>query len=432
MLTKEEYENVRDLHLQGWSISAIARHLGHDRKTVRLYLRGERTVGIRSSAQDQLSAFLPYCRQRLADDPHLPASTLFDEVSALGYPGGYSTFTRALRKYRVRPACELCGSAGFGAGAVAPRPADEKVRFEWLELPGPPAEWDGRSPARLLLGSVTRPDRWRAVIVEGGELPQLVEGIDQVLRRLGGTTGCWRFRRSPTVWCVDTGRVTPAFARVAKYYGVTVKVCRSDRVSAMDAAHRATVQNWWLTVPDGRSLWSAQEILDRYASALDDRARTVGDPDQSAPATALLDLPGTPYPLQSCVDRTVMPQGLVPYRGNFYAVSADLTGAEVHVRRRLGESFLSITAASGAVIACYALAPPGAGLRLVDRDRAIVLQRPVRPPRVEAPPCPRGKDHLPLSPAAQAEAEALYRNGSAPGRVFDREQSAGVAPHRGV
>ncbi|MGW2563034.1 hypothetical protein ACWCXB_28045 [Streptomyces sp. NPDC001514] len=46
--------------------------------------------------------FLEYCRQRLTDDPHLWASTLFDEVKGLGYEGGYSTFTRALRRYQVR------------------------------------------------------------------------------------------------------------------------------------------------------------------------------------------------------------------------------------------------------------------------------------------------------------------------------------------
>ncbi|MFI9605070.1 hypothetical protein ACIHCX_35540 [Streptomyces sp. NPDC052043] len=56
--------------------------------------------------------FLPYCRQRLADDPHLWASTLFDEVVELGYEGAYSTFTRALRRYQVRPHCEPCRASG--------------------------------------------------------------------------------------------------------------------------------------------------------------------------------------------------------------------------------------------------------------------------------------------------------------------------------
>ena len=44
---------------------------------------------------DAFVPFLEYCRQRLADDPHLWASTLFDEVVELGYAGVYSTFTRA-------------------------------------------------------------------------------------------------------------------------------------------------------------------------------------------------------------------------------------------------------------------------------------------------------------------------------------------------
>ena len=35
------------LFKRGWSVSAIARHLGRDRKTVRSYLSGERTPGVR-------------------------------------------------------------------------------------------------------------------------------------------------------------------------------------------------------------------------------------------------------------------------------------------------------------------------------------------------------------------------------------------------
>ncbi len=46
--------------------------------------------------------FADYCRIRLADDPHLWASTLFDEIVALGYPAAYQTFTRALRESNDR------------------------------------------------------------------------------------------------------------------------------------------------------------------------------------------------------------------------------------------------------------------------------------------------------------------------------------------
>ena len=41
MLAQEEYVEVHALRKRGWSISAIARHLGRDRKTVRAYLSGE-------------------------------------------------------------------------------------------------------------------------------------------------------------------------------------------------------------------------------------------------------------------------------------------------------------------------------------------------------------------------------------------------------
>ena len=47
MLTWEDDVEVHALRKRGWSISAIARHTGRDRKTVRAYLNGERTPGVR-------------------------------------------------------------------------------------------------------------------------------------------------------------------------------------------------------------------------------------------------------------------------------------------------------------------------------------------------------------------------------------------------
>jgi transposase len=83
---------------RGWSISAIAAHLEHDRKTIRTYLNCERRPGERKpDRQDGLAEFVAYCRQRPADDPHLWLTTLFDEITELGYAGSYQAFTAALR-----------------------------------------------------------------------------------------------------------------------------------------------------------------------------------------------------------------------------------------------------------------------------------------------------------------------------------------------
>ena len=47
MLTREDVD-AHALRRQGWTISAIARHPGHDRKTVQGYLDGGRVAGERA------------------------------------------------------------------------------------------------------------------------------------------------------------------------------------------------------------------------------------------------------------------------------------------------------------------------------------------------------------------------------------------------
>ena len=94
MLTWETNVEAQALYARGWTKSAIARHLGVNRRTVRAYLRGERVPGQRVPAlPDGFALFAEYARVRLTDDPHLWASTLFDELTALGYAGSYPSFT---------------------------------------------------------------------------------------------------------------------------------------------------------------------------------------------------------------------------------------------------------------------------------------------------------------------------------------------------
>jgi hypothetical protein len=62
MLTREDDIDVHALRRQGWTISAIARHLGRDRRTIRAYLDG-REAGVRAprSLLDLFEVFAPYC-----------------------------------------------------------------------------------------------------------------------------------------------------------------------------------------------------------------------------------------------------------------------------------------------------------------------------------------------------------------------------------
>ena len=81
MLTWEDDVEVHALRKRGWSIAAIARHTGRDRKTVRDYLSGKRTPGVRARpGPDLFEPFVDYVTARLTEDPHLWARTLLDEL----------------------------------------------------------------------------------------------------------------------------------------------------------------------------------------------------------------------------------------------------------------------------------------------------------------------------------------------------------------
>ncbi|MDQ8707559.1 IS21 family transposase [Streptomyces sp. LHD-70] len=414
------------LRRQGWSISAIARHLGRDRKTIRAYLNGEQEPGRRRQSPDAFVPFLDYCRQRLADDPHLWASTLFDELKALGYEGGYSTFTRALRRYQVRPHCEPCHAASGRNVAVIAHPPGEEIQFDWLELPDAPASWDVGSHAHLLVGALAHSGRWRAVLAESEDFAHLVASLDQVMRKLGGTARRWRFDRMSTVCYPSSGQVTPAFAAVAKYYGAGVDICpprRGNRKGVVEKANHSAAQRWWRTVPDALTMLQAQSGIDKLAIRMDERRRvvdgikvTVGELAAYEP---LLDLPVRPFPAELEVERTVSPQSLVAFEGNFYSVPPGLPGAQVSVELRLGDDHLSIATAGRAVIARHRRAPKGAGQTVRDSGHVIALEREVLAAFSDRAPC-KTKVRKPLSDAALAEAERLRGNPTAAGNPAER------------
>ena len=71
MLTREEDVEIHALHQRGWSISAIARHTGRNRRTIRNYINGVTAPGVRKPAgEDSFAPFVDYVSARLREDPH--------------------------------------------------------------------------------------------------------------------------------------------------------------------------------------------------------------------------------------------------------------------------------------------------------------------------------------------------------------------------
>jgi len=400
MLTWEEDVEVSALHHRGWTISAIARHLGRSRNTIRAYVRGDRQPGERRrSAPDPLAAYLAYVTERLREDPHVWATALWDEVRRLGYEGAYSSFTEALRRRQLRPHCEACAGVRGRPTTEISHPAGEETQWDFLELPAP---WGGR--AHLLIGSLAHSGRMRGVFCDTEEQPALVDGIDRVLRRLGGTTRRWRFDRTSAVCSPATGVVLASFAAMAKHYGVGVDVCpprRGNRKGVVESRNRFAAQRWWRTA-EVHDVADAQRDFDRFCVEIaDGLERGVATVREVAAGESLRPLPVQPYPATLEVGRRVSASALVAFQGNRYSVA----------RMRLGSGVVEVVAATGAVLASHRAAPAGAGVLVRSAEHHAALEAAVLSAFTTAPPC-RRKENRPPGPVARALAAALRQEGS--------------------
>lgn len=96
---------IHDLKKQGLSISAIARKVGSNRKTVRKYLDRGLEAPVYGPRQPRARVIEPYERylqERVQTFPDLSGARLLREIRELGYGGGYTAVTDFLRE--VRPA----------------------------------------------------------------------------------------------------------------------------------------------------------------------------------------------------------------------------------------------------------------------------------------------------------------------------------------
>jgi len=94
---------ILELHRQGLKVSAIARQLGMDRKTVRRYIeRGLEppSYGPRPPQPRSTDPFLPYLRERWTAYPGLTAVRLWRELRERDYAGGYTAVKRTVREIR--------------------------------------------------------------------------------------------------------------------------------------------------------------------------------------------------------------------------------------------------------------------------------------------------------------------------------------------
>jgi transposase len=431
MFSRSQDVEVDALFKRGWSISAIARHLECDRKTVRAYLNGERQPGVRrSSAPDPLAPFVGFVKARFVDDPHLWASALFDEVVPLGYGCSYPSFARQLRVAGLRPHCEACAGVRGRETVEIDHPAGEEIQWDWAERRNAP--WGATSYG--LLGTLAHSGRTREVLCESMDQAHLIEALDGVLRRLGGTTRQWRTDRLATVIRPGSGDVQASFAPVAKHYGAIVVACpprRGNRKGAVECGVKFMCGRWWRTMT-ATTAEQAQVSLDRFwATTGDARLRPPGryaDPDalaagerpgwptvgELADAEVLMGLPAVPYPATVEVARVVDERASVAFRGNRYSVNPGIGGVEVRLRHRLGTATVDIISPAGVVLVSHRLAPPGAGSMVRTPEHRAALEAVVLSQFSTARPCDRKANRPPGAAALVERAKLLGPAGVEP------------------
>ncbi len=413
MLTGTETVELEHLISRGWSVSAIARHLGRDPKTIREYVNGERVPGVRKTDPCALEGYADYLRLRFDEDPHVWATVLFDEVCKLGYDRAYQTFTRHLRSLGLRPHCEACAGVKGRPTIEIDHPPGEEIQWDWDELGAAP--WG--QMAYLLFGTLPFSSKFRAVFTESMDQPHLIWAIDAVLRRFGGTPRRWRVDRMATVIKPGTDDVQASFVPVAKYYGVGVDPCpprHANRKGSVEKSIHYLTQRWWRTA-DVSTRHEAQIALDMFCSGTADlRDRkwdgyntTVADMARREP---LAELPAVPYPATITVERKVGQSGLVHFDGNQYSVPHTLIGATVTCRRRLDVDTLTIISPAGAVVATHMLRPGGNGRIVRSDEHAAALQNVILAEFTTERPCER-KPHRPPGDASRAEAARLAGTG---------------------
>jgi transposase len=428
MLTWGEDVEVHALRARGWTISAIARHTGRDRKTVRAYLSGVRSPGERKRVVDAFAPFLDYVTARLVQDPHLWAITLFDELLGLGFAASYQTLTREIRVRKLRPVCAQCATATGRVNAIIAHPPGVETQWDWLDLPDPPAQWGWGGSAHVLVGSLAHSGRWRAVLAPSMDQPHLIDALDRIIRRLGGLTGTWRFDRMATVCHPDTGRLTASFAGVAKHYGVTVAICpprAGHRKGVVEKVNHTAAQRWWRTLADDLSVEQAQASLDSFAAKRGDTRMRPGPGGKTAVATLaaaepLRPPPRAPYPVRLIEERVVSRQALIAYRGNRYSVPPELAGARVEVVWPLDADVIDVVtrtaAGSPVTIARHRLAADGTAAVIRDHGHVIALETAAMAAAAtgNGGRPHRRKERIPPGPDAAAAADVLRSNGVRP------------------
>jgi transposase len=411
---------ILELHRQGVSVSAIARQVGLDRKTVHKYIeRGLEppAYGPRPPRASKVTPFSRYLGERLAAFPQLTGRRLHRELRDLGYTGGYSILTDLLRE--IRP--------------IEPPPFE--VRFE--TPPGRQAQVDfahfrtvftdepGTERILWLFSLVLGHSRmlWARFVLHQ-DLPSLLRCQAAAFEALGGVPEHILYDRMRTVFSredPEAGHIVynRTLLEFARHYGYLPKACKPYRAKTkgkVERPYRYIREDFFL----GRSFRNLDDLNQQLRQWLDQVAnvrvhattRRVVAEHFAEECPKLQRLPAGAFQAVLRLERRITRDGMVSVDGNLYSVPNSARRRTVEVHNTANEVRIL---EAGHVIAVHPVLDGRGQRRILAGHRSLPPPANSHTPRNGAPGDARSGEIVALRPLAfyDAVGRRLAANGAA-------------------
>ncbi len=329
MIKLGELVMILNLHRQGLSVSAIARQIGADRKTVRTHIaKGLEPPAYKKRLPKKglVASFEPYFRDRMAAHPGLTARRLFREIRERGFAGGYSVVRDCVRD--IRPV----GDAGYEVRFETPPGDQARVDFASFEV-----EFTDEPGVRRivwLFSMVLGHSRliWaRFVVHQDQDLQSVLRCHLAALEAIGGTPRTILYDRMKTavIGEDEDGLVVynRALVDLARHYGFQPRACRPYRAKTkgkVERPFRYIREDFFL----GGIFRNLADLNDQLRHWLD----TVANPRVHATTQRVVNeafaeeraslqaLPRVPYRSVLRLERRASHEGMVSVGGNLYSV----------------------------------------------------------------------------------------------------------------
>lgn len=360
---------IHELRQRGLSISAIARQLGLDRKTVRKYLNTDAAaVGVRAPSPHggKLGPYHWYLNHRIKACPALSGTRLLREIRQLGYDGGYTILLNYLRAIRPPAVREFevrfetppgqQAQVDFACFHVCFQHTPEVVNRVWLFTMV-------LGHSRYLFGAFCRRQ----------DLATVIRMHIEAFEYFGAVPGELLYDRMKTAVLDEDEhgevRYNETLRVMLQHYGARGRACKAYRPRTkgkVERPYRYIREDFYL----GSQFDHMDDLNAQFRKWLDEVAncrlhRTTGqyvDQAFAAQFEALVPLPKLRFEALLALERKVNNEGMVAYGGNYYSVPDGTSSRILEVQVKALELHI---VDHGQVIARHAISE-GKGQRIMD------------------------------------------------------------------